>query len=246
VCTVGLIGVVKAKSSYVRFYRDYSIADFSFCAFFLVLATYAAFLGPARAGVCEELSHHPELMRDMLEMGLNLENCERWLERAVFVVLAVLFVVMVVRLHFLFAISNYYSQLTRRGSSAPSISTPSHAMRRIFLLPKDSADLSDLERGIDLDLVYAPVSRHSLPKELQDQATEAWVSRTNPASQNSPNSSSEHRNHHHQCRHHRRHSSRYRSGSPSLQTGTIKLDVSPDEGLFPDHASLVNREQKAR
>jgi len=247
VCTVGLVGVVKAKSSYLRFYRDYSIADFSFCAFSLVLATYAAFLGPARAGVCEELSHHPELMRDMLEMGLNLENCERWLERAVFAVLAVLFVVMVVRLHFLFAISNYYSQVTRRGSSASSNSTPSHAIRRIFLLPKDSAELGDLEHGIDLDLVYAPVPRHSLPKELQDQATEAWVSLASPASQNSPNSSLEHRNHHHhQCRHHRHHSSRYRSGSPSLQTGTIKLDVSPDEGLFPDHTSLVNREQKAR
>lgn len=85
------------KSSLVRFYRDYSIADFAFCAFSLILGTYAAFLGPARAGVCEELSHHPELMRDMLEMGLNLENCERWLERAVFVVLVVSFVIMVVR-----------------------------------------------------------------------------------------------------------------------------------------------------
>ena len=63
----------------------------------LILATYAAFLGPARAGLCEEFSHHPELMRDVLEMGLSLENCERWLERTIFAVLAVLLVVMVVR-----------------------------------------------------------------------------------------------------------------------------------------------------
>jgi len=244
VCTVGLLGIVKAKPSYLRFYRDYSIADFSFCAFSLALATYAAFLSPTRAGVCEELSHHPELMRDMLEMGLNLENCELWLERAVFAVLAVLFVVMVVRLHFLLAVSNYYSLVTRRGLSASSNSTPSPAMRRIFLLPRNHTNPGDLEYGIDLDLVYAPVSRHSLPKELQDQATEAWVTRANPASQNSPNSS-EHRNHH-QYRHHRHHSSRHRSGSPSSQTGTIKLDASPDEGLFPAYASLVNREQKAR
>ncbi|KAF4619919.1 hypothetical protein D9613_004910 [Agrocybe pediades] len=85
------------KPSHVRFYRDYSIADFSFCAFFTALATYAAFLSPTRAGVCEAFSHHPELMRDMLEMGLNLENCEQWLERAVFAGLAFLFVVMVIR-----------------------------------------------------------------------------------------------------------------------------------------------------
>ena len=36
-------------------------------------------------------------MRDMLELGLNLENCELWLERAVFALVAVMFVVMIVR-----------------------------------------------------------------------------------------------------------------------------------------------------
>jgi len=85
------------KPSHVRFYRDYSIADFSFCAFFTAVATYFAFLSPARAGVCEEFSHHPELMRNMLEMGLSLENCELWLERAVFAGLAFMFVIMVIR-----------------------------------------------------------------------------------------------------------------------------------------------------
>lgn len=88
------------KPSYVRFYRDYSIADFAFCAFTLILFTYATFLGPARAGVCEEFSHHPELMRYMQEMGLNLENCERWLERAVSAVLVVLFVIMIIRVSY--------------------------------------------------------------------------------------------------------------------------------------------------
>jgi len=247
VCIVGLVGILKNKSSLVRFYRDYSIADFSFCAFSLILSTYAAFLGPARAGVCEELSHHPELMRDMLEMGLNLENCERWLERAVFAVLVVLFVVMVVRLHFLLAISNYYSHLARyqRAPCASSNSTPSHAMQRIFLLPKNNTNVNDLEHGIDLDLVYAPVSRHSLPKELQDQATEAWVSNANPLSQSSSSTSSEHRNHHHHHRrHHRHHSGRYRSGSLSSQTGTIKLEISPNEGLLPTFVHL-NGERKA-
>ena len=61
------------------------------------MATYGAFLGPARTGVCEELSHHPELMRDVLEMGLNLENCELWLERAVFAGLAFMLVIIVIR-----------------------------------------------------------------------------------------------------------------------------------------------------
>lgn len=39
-------------------------------------------------------------MRYMEEMGVNLENCEPWLERAVFVVLAVLFVIMIIRVSY--------------------------------------------------------------------------------------------------------------------------------------------------
>jgi len=250
VCAIGFVGILKNKPSYVRFYRDYSIADFAFCAFTLVSFTYAAFQDPARAGVCEEFSHHPELMRYMQEMGLNLENCERWLERVVFGILAVLFVVMIIRLHFLLAVSFYYSHLTKhyhRGpaSSASLNSLPSYAMQRIFLLPKNITDPGDLEHDVELDVLYAPVSRHSVPKELQDQAIEAWVPRGTATSQSSSHTSStitsEFRNHYHQRRHHRHHSSRYRSGSPSLQTGTIKLELIPDEGLFPGY---VNRDQK--
>ena len=205
----------------------------------------------------------------MLEMGLNLENCERWLERAVLVVLAVLFVIMVVRvsppsycytivikffatqLHFLLVVSYYYSHFTftrhyQRGpaSSASSNSIPSHTMQRIFLLPDNITDLGDLEHDADLEVMYAPVSRRSVPKELQDQAIEAWVPRGNQSSQSSSHASSELRNHHHQRRHHRHHSGRYRSGSPSSQTGTIKLELTPDEGLFPGNVSVANRDQK--
>lgn len=37
----------------------------------------------------------------MLEMGLNLENCERWLERAVLAFVALMVVVIVIRVrHF--------------------------------------------------------------------------------------------------------------------------------------------------
>lgn len=121
-------------------------------------------------------------------------------------------------------------------------------MQRIFLLPKNITDSSDLEHDIELELLYAPVSRHSVPKELQDQAIEAWVPRgtaTSPSSYHSSSTmTSELRNHHHQRRHHRHHSSRYRSGSPSSHTGTIKLELIPDEGLFPGYVSPVNRDQK--
>jgi len=62
-----------------------------------MLATYAAFVGRIRASLCEELSHNPALTREMLEMGLNLENCEIWLERAVFSIVAVMLLVTLVR-----------------------------------------------------------------------------------------------------------------------------------------------------
>jgi hypothetical protein len=122
-------------------------------------------------------------------------------------------------------------------------------MQRIFLLPKNITDPGDLEHDVDLDVLYAPISRYSVSKELQDQAIEAWVPRGTATSQSSSHSSShssstmtsELRNHHHQRRHHCHHNSRYRCISPSSQTGTIRLELTPDEGLFP---SVVNRDQK--
>lgn len=156
-----------------------------------------------------------------------------------------------IQVHFLLVVSYYYSHFTRHcqrepASSASFNSMPSHTMQRIFLLPEKFTDPSDLEHGVGLDVVYAPVSRHSVPKELQDQAIEAWVSCGNQASQSLSHSStsSELRNHHHQRRHHRHHISRYRSGSLSSQTGTIKLELTPDEGLFPGNVSVVSRDQK--
>ena len=122
-------------------------------------------------------------------------------------------------------------------------------MQSIFLLPKNITDPGDIEHDLELDVLYAPVSRHSVPKELQDQAIEAWVPRGTVSSQSSFHSSStmtsELRNQHqHQRRHHRHHSSRYRSCSPSSEIGTIKLEVSPDEGLFPGNMSVLNGDQK--
>lgn len=64
------------------------------------MVAYGTFKGTTRAGLCEEFSHHAELMRNMLELGLNLENCELWLERAVVAILFVMFVIMVVRVRF--------------------------------------------------------------------------------------------------------------------------------------------------
>lgn len=92
------------KSAHVRIYRDYSIVDFSFCTFFTLVGTYTAFRPFVRTGVCEELSRQPEFMRDMAEMGLNLENCELWFERAVLVAVAVMFITIIIRVRVLLTI----------------------------------------------------------------------------------------------------------------------------------------------
>ena len=83
---------------FVRIYRDYSIADFVFVTLATLGATYTTFSSSyVRSTVCEEFSRHPELMRDMGEMGLSLENCEQWFERAVVAVLGIMFILIVVR-----------------------------------------------------------------------------------------------------------------------------------------------------
>ncbi|KAL0950106.1 hypothetical protein HGRIS_010106 [Hohenbuehelia grisea] len=153
---IGLWGIVKNKSSYVRLYRDYSVADFTFTTFFTLVGTYTAFQPNVRTGACEALSRQPELMRDMAEMGLNVENCELWFERAVLVAIAGMFILIVIRLHFLIAVSNFYSHLSRYHQRSCCLPTHCHAhsqsqshchsprtrsksqdsIQRIYLLPR--------------------------------------------------------------------------------------------------------------
>jgi len=238
VCFIGCVGIIKSIPSFVRFYRDYSIADFSFSTFFTILGTYAAFRTSVRAVVCEELSRQPDLMRDLAEMGLNLENCELWFERAVLAFMMIMVVLIVIRLHFLIALSNYYSYLSRNQNA----SLPMHMLWRsqftddshqhIYLLPRPSTfhAAGTPKTGDDNDiLVYAPVPLSSMSPEqaqnLRSTATEAWISCTKPSSASSSSSLQTGRSHRYG---HRRHGS-----SSGGSTGRISLPVRPDEGLLP-------------
>lgn len=228
VSAIGLVGIIRNKISLVKFYRDYSIVDFSFCALATLGATYASFMSSARAGICEEFSHHPELMRDLFEVGLNPENCEHWLVRAMIALIGAMFILLVIRLHFLLAVSNFYSQLSRqysRCSSSSCCSSSSHlpthshnssssAPRRILLAPITASVENDVE------MVYAPVPRSSLPRDVQTTAKEVWVSLT-PSS-----TAPEHRHRHHRRR--------------SRDSGRIALPIRSDEGLLPLYSDGEN------
>ena len=50
-----------------------------------------------RTGLCEEVSSQPDFLRDLADMGFNLENCEVWFERAVIGVMTVTAIVIIVR-----------------------------------------------------------------------------------------------------------------------------------------------------
>lgn len=124
------------------------------------------------------------------------------------------------QLHFLLAVSNFYSQLTRQHARCPSsccsssthLPTHSHsgsgAPQRILLVPFTTSVDPDVE------MVYTPVPRSSLPRDVQTTAKEVWVS----------SSTSEHRHRHH--RHRSRETGR-------IETGRIRLPIRPDEGLLP-------------
>lgn len=93
ICTIGAFGITRRKTVLVRFYRDYAIADLVFTGVGALLATYAAFRTELRALFCEELERQPAFVRDM---GLSLENCELWFERAVlFSVMAILIIIVI-------------------------------------------------------------------------------------------------------------------------------------------------------
>jgi hypothetical protein len=95
--------VSQGVPAYLRFYRDFSIADFTFCTISTVFVTYASFsYYSIRSMICEELSRHGDLMRDLAEIGLSPENCEQWFERVVLVFVCVMFIIIVLRVSGLF------------------------------------------------------------------------------------------------------------------------------------------------
>lgn len=53
-----------------------------------------------RTFICEQLSRQPDLMRDMAEMGLSIENCEPWFEKAVGVMMMAMLVHIIIRVSF--------------------------------------------------------------------------------------------------------------------------------------------------
>ena len=84
--------------SFVRFCRDYSIADLFFVIFAAISGAYVISTNSSiRTGLCEEVSSQPDFIRDLADMGFNLENCEVWFERAVIGVMTMTAVVIIVR-----------------------------------------------------------------------------------------------------------------------------------------------------
>ncbi|TFY54407.1 hypothetical protein EVJ58_g8883 [Rhodofomes roseus] len=140
-CFVGFVGLAKTIPSFVRFYRDYSIADFAFITVSTLFVSYTSYSTPyVRTGVCEELSRHPDLMRDMVEMGLNVENCELWFDRAVVGMIGIMFILIVIRLHTLIALSKHYRYMWRDAAINKSQHTSlrqlnTDSLHRIYLLP---------------------------------------------------------------------------------------------------------------
>lgn len=153
--------------SFVRFYRDYSIADFAFMTVSTLVVSYTSYSNNyVRTGVCEELSRHPDLMRDMVEMGLNVENCELWFERAVVGIIGIMFILIVIRvrapsgppqhqliyltsyqLHTLIALSKHYRHMWRDAAANKSSHTGlrqlnTDSLHRIYLLPTPTSPQS--------------------------------------------------------------------------------------------------------
>ena len=94
---VTLISLLQRTPSFVRLYRDYSLADICFCGLLTVATALISFRPGARATVCEEVSGQPELLRDLAEAGLNVENCEQWFEHAVVAIVGVAVILLVIR-----------------------------------------------------------------------------------------------------------------------------------------------------
>ncbi|KAI0347150.1 hypothetical protein BDW22DRAFT_1322311 [Trametopsis cervina] len=222
--TIGFVGVARRKLSHVRFFRDWSIVELGLMFISATTMSYLSFGSSSmlQTSVCEELGRQPDLMRDMAESGLNLENCEYWFERVVVAVLGLILVSAVIRVHFIIALSKYYSQLRRDTAygtvdSCNPASKQEHGLQRIYLLPTPTSttfpppDFNDHKSSKGAQspsayyhddpaseevIVYAPIplSRLSLEDAKELHATEAWISPVPPPT---PRSHKHHRHHSH-------------------------------------------------
>ncbi|KAI0053612.1 hypothetical protein FA95DRAFT_1600757 [Auriscalpium vulgare] len=186
---IGFVGIIKGIPAYIRFYRDYSVADFTFCTLTTLFVTYASFrYSSVRSGICEELSLHSDLMRELTEMGLNLENCEQVFENAVVAFVVVMTIIIAVRLHFVIAVSNYYAYITRSSSGLPTHCARAHKdgpLQRIYLLPSPTTSTPGGSPGgsaQETPVVYAP-SKLTERDARGLNAREAWVPARPPARQ---------------------------------------------------------------
>lgn len=74
--------------------------------------TYASFsYYSIRSRICEELSRHADLMRDLAETGFSPENCEQWFERAVLVFIGIMFIIIILR------VSEHFWHFRFRGAT---------------------------------------------------------------------------------------------------------------------------------
>ncbi|KAH8105980.1 hypothetical protein BXZ70DRAFT_407434 [Cristinia sonorae] len=185
--TVGFVGIARNRPLLVRFFRDYSIADFVFITMSTMTVTYAAFTTAyLRTGICEELSRQSELLRDVVDTGMSIENCEFWFEKGIVALLGMMLVLIAMRLHFVVTLSRCYSQVRRERYGkfhSRSSSARSDSLQRIYLLPNpvspstSSGVSHSRAKSLEEVVVYAPVPLGGLSEEEARglNATEAWI-----------------------------------------------------------------------
>ncbi|ELU45905.1 hypothetical protein AG1IA_00073 [Rhizoctonia solani AG-1 IA] len=82
-CAAGFYGTLKRLPAHVRVFRDYSIADLVFVTLSTLMFAFACVQPTLRGVVCEELSRQPELMRNLIDAGLTIENCDIYFDYSV-------------------------------------------------------------------------------------------------------------------------------------------------------------------
>jgi len=247
---IGFVGIAQRKTSLIRFFRDYSIADLSFVMVSTVALSYSVF-SPSyvRTIFCEEMSRQPELMRGMGEMGLSLENCEDWSERAVVVLLGFMFVILAIRLHFVIALTTYHNLIRRERHPHSKAHHRLHhhghsnSLHRIYLLPTPTSPsfpesissmssqsvFAETKPRSNNAVVYAPVPVGGLSEQdaREMHAMEAWIPTAAAERQHrhsrSHSSSSPSSRSHHQHQHHQHHHGSHRSTHSLRGLGEGKL-----------------------
>jgi len=126
---IGGLGVFKRTPSYIHLFLQYTLGDLVLSAVTLIsLAFTSSRSSRWHESTCNELFTQPDLLRLLVRFGVNIQECEIWLEKFITTAITVLCIVLILKVQFIILVSTFYATLSRRSGHPASVVSSARTM----------------------------------------------------------------------------------------------------------------------